>query len=87
MIRAIEIAPTVGWNNANSSAVGPINLAKALSIVKILDKTDVPREGPLFVCDDVAVTDDEICQSKRKNLKTDREELRRFYLGRSRFVS
>lgn len=84
LIRAVE--PIVGWNT-DRKPVGPINLAKALSIDRTLDKTDVTLDGRLLVCEGDTVTDDEISESKRKNLKTDTQELRRFYLRRSRFVS
>jgi 3-methyladenine DNA glycosylase Mpg len=76
------------------STVGPINLAKALGIRyrpnridRTLDRTDVTQIGPLFICQGQDILDDKVVATKRKNLKVDTEEPRRFYVKGSKFVS
>lgn len=88
LIRAIE--PTLGWEaqpNPNCSTVGPINLPKALMIGSPLDGVDVTENGSLYICQGQDIPADKIQATKRKNLKVDTEEPRRFYIKGSRFVS
>jgi len=89
LIRAIE--PREGWVLSDVSltrlTVGPINLAKTLKIDRCLDKTDMTVSGPLFICEGESVAADNIVESKRKNVKIDAEEPRRFFIKWNRFVS
>jgi 3-methyladenine DNA glycosylase Mpg len=69
------------------STVDPINLPKALGIDRSLDEVDVTQIGPLFICQGQDIPDDKIVATKRKGLKVDTEEPRRFYIRGSRFAS
>jgi DNA-3-methyladenine glycosylase len=90
LIRAIE--PKLGFEftcpeHPTKPTGGPINLAKALRIDKTLDRSDITANGPIFLCEGESIALDSMFKSKRKNVRIDTEEARRFFIKGNRFVS
>lgn len=90
LVRAIE--PVHGFASVDDAkqfhlTKGPINLAKALSIVWALDKSDITVSGPLFICEDRSISSNEIVRCLRKNVRNNSAEPRRFHIKGNQFIS
>ena len=86
LIRAIEPRAILESSNLRET-VGPINLAKYLKIDRSMDRTDVTKNGPLFLCKGLSIPAEVISESKRKNVRIDTMEPRRFFVKGCPFVS